>query len=80
VVNLLLTYVIILFSVCRFIADCRIFVVGFGLYGSIHGPTDYDVTLQASGKSLDYIIGCIDWFLSNSTRMPDNTEKNHETS
>lgn len=38
----------------RFIVDRRIFVVGFGLYGSIHGPTEYHVTLQvihtASGK------------------------------
>lgn len=38
----------------RFTTDRRIFVVGFGLYGSIHGPTEYDVHLQvihtASGK------------------------------
>jgi PHR domain. len=38
----------------RFIVDRRIFVVGFGLYGSIHGPTEYHVNLQvihtASGK------------------------------
>ncbi|KAK7793673.1 hypothetical protein R5R35_013153 [Gryllus longicercus] len=38
----------------RFTADRRIFVVGFGLYGSIHGPSEYDVHLQvihtASGK------------------------------
>lgn len=42
------------FIFTRFIVDRRIFVVGFGLYGSIHGPTEYDVTLQvihtASGK------------------------------
>ena len=24
----------------------KIFVVGFGLYGSIHGPTDYTVSIQ----------------------------------
>ena len=24
----------------------RIFVVGFGLYGSIHGPTEYTVNIQ----------------------------------
>ena len=30
----------------RFIVDRRIFVVGFGLYGSIHGPSEYDVTIQ----------------------------------
>lgn len=38
----------------RLIVDRRIFVVGFGLYGSIHGPAEYDVLLQlihtASGK------------------------------
>jgi len=42
------------FIFTRFIVDRRIFVVGFGLYGSIHGPTEYQVNLQvihtASGK------------------------------
>ena len=33
---------------CRFIVDRRIFVVGFGLYGSIHGPSEYDVTIQVT--------------------------------
>ena len=32
----------------RFIVDRRIFVVGFGLYGSIHGPSEYDVTIQVT--------------------------------
>ena len=32
----------------RFIVDRRIFVVGFGLYGSIHGPSEYDVTIQVN--------------------------------
>ena len=40
----------------RFIVDRRIFVVGFGLYGSIHGPSEYDVTIQllhtGSGRQL----------------------------
>ncbi|CAG2115168.1 unnamed protein product, partial [Medioppia subpectinata] len=40
----------------RFTVDRRIFVIGFGLYGSIHGPSDYDVTVQiihtGSGKLL----------------------------
>ncbi|XP_054159112.1 BTB/POZ domain-containing protein 2-like [Oppia nitens] len=40
----------------RFQVDRRIFVIGFGLYGSIHGPSDYDVTIQiihtGSGKVL----------------------------
>lgn len=30
----------------RFSVSKRIFVVGFGLYGSIHGPTDYQVNIQ----------------------------------
>ena len=38
----------------RFIVDRRIFVVGFGLYGSIHGPSEYQVNIQiihtGSGK------------------------------
>ncbi len=40
----------------RFIVDRRIFVIGFGLYGSIHGPSDYDANIQiihtGSGKVL----------------------------
>uniref|UniRef100_A0A915JEN3 PHR domain-containing protein n=1 Tax=Romanomermis culicivorax TaxID=13658 RepID=A0A915JEN3_ROMCU len=40
----------------KFNVDRRIFVVGFGLYGSIHGPSDYAVTIQiihcGSGKVL----------------------------
>ncbi|XP_068246479.1 BTB/POZ domain-containing protein 1-like [Palaemon carinicauda] len=38
----------------RFIVDRRIFVVGFGMYGSIHGPSEYEITIQiihtATGK------------------------------
>ena len=30
-------------SFFRFIVDRRIFVVGFGLYGSIHGPSEYSI-------------------------------------
>lgn len=30
----------------RFMVNRRIFVVGFGLYGSIHGPTEYQVNIQ----------------------------------
>ncbi|XP_062816500.1 BTB/POZ domain-containing protein 2 isoform X2 [Anolis carolinensis] len=30
----------------RFSVNKRIFIVGFGLYGSIHGPTDYQVNIQ----------------------------------
>ena len=40
----------------RFVVDRRIFVIGFGLYGSIHGPSDYDCNIQiihtGSGKVL----------------------------
>ncbi|KAF4531588.1 hypothetical protein B566_EDAN010054 [Ephemera danica] len=38
----------------RFMVDRKIFVVGFGLYGSIHGPMEYQAMIQiihtASGK------------------------------
>ncbi len=30
----------------RFVVDRRIFAVGFGLYGSIHGPSEYQVNIQ----------------------------------
>ena len=36
----------------RFIVDRRIFVVGFGLYGSIHGPSEYDVTIQVKNAAV----------------------------
>lgn len=45
----------------RFTADRRIFVVGFGLYGSVHGPTDYDVNLQVIHTASGNVCG------SNST-------------
>ena len=32
--------------ICRFMVNRRIFVVGFGLYGSIHGPTEYLVNIE----------------------------------
>ncbi|TRY81418.1 hypothetical protein DNTS_030335 [Danionella cerebrum] len=32
----------------RFSVNRRIFIVGFGLYGSIHGPTDYQVNIQVT--------------------------------
>ena len=35
----------------RFMVNRRIFVVGFGLYGSIHGPSEYSVNIQVK----DYI-------------------------
>lgn len=36
------------FSLCRFNVNRRISIVGFGLYGSIHGPTDYQVNIQVT--------------------------------
>ncbi len=38
----------------KFSVDRRIFIVGFGLYGSIHGPSEYQVNIQvfhASGEA-----------------------------
>lgn len=37
--------------------DRRIFVVGFGLYGSIHGPAEYDVNLQVIHTSSGKVCG-----------------------
>ena len=42
----------------RFIVDRRIFVVGFGLYGSIHGPSEYDVTIQVKAVKLSLYLLC----------------------
>ena len=42
----------------RFIVDRRIFVVGFGLYGSIHGPSEYDVTIQVNAVKLLLYLLC----------------------
>ena len=41
----------------RFITDRRIFIVGFGLYGSIHGSAEYDVSLQLIQTSSGNVIG-----------------------
>lgn len=38
----------------RFSVSKRIFVVGFGLYGSIHGPTDYQVNIQVACQPLPW--------------------------
>lgn len=35
-------------SLYRFNVNRRISIVGFGLYGSIHGPTDYQVNIQVT--------------------------------
>ena len=48
----------------RFTVNRRISIVGFGLYGSIHGPTDYQVNIQVhfflpTVYHLKYITGVI---------------------
>ena len=44
------------FECCRFMVNRRIFVVGFGLYGSIHGPAEYVINIQ---------VHCIYYFIMN---------------
>ncbi|XP_067086542.1 BTB/POZ domain-containing protein 2-like [Osmerus mordax] len=41
----------------RFSVNRRIFVVGFGLYGSIHGPTDYQVNIQVIHTDSNTVLG-----------------------
>nr|XP_023397036.1 BTB/POZ domain-containing protein 2 [Loxodonta africana] len=41
----------------RFSVNKRIFVVGFGLYGSIHGPTDYQVNIQIIHTDSNTVLG-----------------------
>lgn len=38
--------------------DRRIFVVGFGLYGSIHGPSEYLVNIQITHTGSGRLLGC----------------------
>ena len=40
----------------RFICNKRIFVVGFGLYGSMYGPSDYQVTIQVVGTDTTKVL------------------------
>ncbi|XP_053405374.1 BTB/POZ domain-containing protein 1-like [Mercenaria mercenaria] len=44
----------------RFMVNRRIFVVGFGLYGSIHGPTEYQVNIQILQSDNGKVIGVND--------------------
>ncbi|XP_005109158.1 BTB/POZ domain-containing protein 1 isoform X2 [Aplysia californica] len=44
----------------RFMVNRRIFVVGFGLYGSIHGPTEYAVNIQIIHMDSTKVIGSND--------------------
>ena len=41
----------------RFMVNRRIFVVGFGLYGSIHGPKEYYVTIQIIQSDTCKVMG-----------------------
>ncbi|XP_077988705.1 BTB/POZ domain-containing protein 2-like [Glandiceps talaboti] len=41
----------------RFTVNRRIFVVGFGLYGSIHGPAEYQVNIQIIHAETGNILG-----------------------
>ncbi|XP_059081623.1 BTB/POZ domain-containing protein 1-like isoform X2 [Tigriopus californicus] len=52
----------------RFIVDRRIFVVGFGLYGSIHNPTEYQTTIQIFHTGSGRLLGSNESsFLSDGT-------------
>ncbi|XP_046358644.1 BTB/POZ domain-containing protein 1-like isoform X2 [Haliotis rufescens] len=44
----------------RFMVNRRIFVVGFGLYGSIHGPTEYNVNIQIIHTDTSKVMGSND--------------------
>ena len=37
--------------------DRRIYVVGFSLYGSIHGPCEYQVTIQIIHTGSERLLG-----------------------
>jgi len=47
----------------RFSTNRKVFVVGFGLYGSVHGPADYGVLMQLIHSPTGRILG------SNTTRF-----------
>ncbi|KAK8761710.1 hypothetical protein V5799_027014, partial [Amblyomma americanum] len=44
----------------RFAVDRKIFVLGYGLYGSIHGPSDYDVNIQLVQTGTGQVLGSHD--------------------
>ncbi|RUS85740.1 hypothetical protein EGW08_006534 [Elysia chlorotica] len=44
----------------RFMVNRRIFIVGFGLYGSIHGPTEYSVNIQIIHMDSTKVMGSND--------------------
>jgi len=42
--------ILLIFKVfCRFLVNRRIYVAGFGIYGSVHGPAEYAATIEVSG-------------------------------
>nr|XP_022915013.1 BTB/POZ domain-containing protein 2-like [Onthophagus taurus] len=41
----------------RFQVDKRIFIAGLGLYGSVHGPSEYDVTIQILHTHTAKVVG-----------------------
>lgn len=53
--------------------DRKIYVVGFGLYGSIHGPSDYTVNIQVlfykMSSVLNFFFKHITFFLLNSVLL-----------
>lgn len=54
-----------------FSTDRNIFITGLGLYGSIHGPAEYDVQLQLIQTSSASILGMNQTtFLCDGTTMP----------
>ena len=55
----------------RFSCNKRIFVVGFGLYGSMYGPSDYQVTIQVIQSETGKICGHNDTAFSSDGS--DNT-------
>lgn len=50
------------FHVFRFMVDRKIYVVGFGLYGSIHGPSDYTVNIQVQFQLFYFILKILSVF------------------
>ncbi|CAG0886152.1 unnamed protein product [Darwinula stevensoni] len=54
----------------RFVVDRRIFVVGFGLYGSIHAPQEFDVNIQLIHTVSGRVLGDNDTsFSCDGTQM-----------
>lgn len=56
----------------RFSVNKRIFVVGFGLYGSIHGPTDYQVNIQVILSTMLKIFAAVGTNLQILGNMQQN--------